>query len=267
MTARTDAATVKSCCASAYASDWASALLGDSMHPGGDTLTERLGTMLGLSPGDQVLDVASGRGRSARLLARRFGCSVQGIDYSEDAVAAATASAEAAGLETLVSFRAADAESLPFPDSSFGAAICECAFCTFPSKEAAATQLSRVLRPGGAVALSDIVRRAPLPPELDGLLSWVACVGDARPEDEYARLLRQAGLVVEVIERHDAALADLVDTIRLRLLGAEVAATMKKLPLPGVDWGSARRMAAAAAAAVRDGSLGYAILVARRPKA
>jgi len=267
VTAQPDAATIKACCASTYASDWASALLGDSMHPGGDALTERLGTLLGLSPGDQVLDVASGRGRSAMLLARLFGCSVQGIDYSAAAVSAAAASTEAAGLKALVSFRAADAEAIPFPDGSFTAVICECAFCTFPSKEAAASQLARVLRGGGAVALSDLVRRAPLPSELDGLLSWVACVGDARPEDGYARLLREAGLVVELIERHDSALADLVGTIRLRLLGAEVAATVKKLPLPGVDWAGARRMAAAAAAAVRDGSLGYAILIARRPKA
>ena len=265
MTALPDAATVKSCCATAYTSDWASALLGDSMHPGGDALTERLAELLGLGAGDQVLDVASGRGRSAILLARRFGCSVTGIDYSDAAISAARASVEEAGLEGLVSFRAADAESLPFADGSFDAALCECAFCTFPSKEAAAAELARVVRPGGAVAISDLTRRAPLPPELDGLLSWVACVGDARPEEDYASLLVEAGLVVELVERHDAALAELVSQIRLRLLGTEVAIKLKGLDLPGVDWPAARRMAVAAQAAIRDGGLGYAVILARRP--
>ena len=265
MSSPPDAEIVKACCATAYASDWATALLGDSMHPGGDVLTERLGTLLGLSTGDQVLDVASGRGRSAIVLAHRFGCRVTGIDYSDVAIAAAESAAEAAGLRQLVRFQAADAEAIPFPDGSFSGAICECAFCTFPSKEAAAAELARTLRPGGAVALSDITRRATLPAELDGLLSWVACVGDARPEEEYARLLGEAGLRVEVIERHDAALAELVGKIRLRLLGAEVAAGVMELPLRGVDWAAARRMAAVAAAAVHDGSLGYAVVVARRP--
>ena len=51
----------------------------------------------------------------------------------------------------------------------------------------------------------------------------------------------------------------------MRLLGAEVAATLKRLDLPGVDWPAARRMASAAQPAVRDGDLGYAVIVARRP--
>lgn len=102
---------------------------------------------------------------------------------------------------------------------------------------------------------------------LEGLLGWVACLGDARPEEDYARLLEGAGLGVEMIERHDAALADLIEKIRLRLLGAEVAARVKAVALPGVDWAAARRMALAVTAAVDDGRLGYAVLVARRPAA
>ncbi|MHB8614231.1 MAG: class I SAM-dependent methyltransferase [Candidatus Dormibacteraceae bacterium] len=266
MTALPDPAIVKSCCASVYASDWATVLLGDSMHPGGDALTERIGELIGLAAADHVIDVASGRGRSAVILARRFGCTVTGVDYSPTAVAQAERAAQLAGLQDRLVFRTGDAESLPFGAGSFAAAICECAFCTFPSKAAAAAELARVVRPGGAVAISDLTRRAPLPPGLDGLLGWVACIGDARPEEGYASLLVEAGLVVELVERHDASLAELVGTIRMRLLGAEVAVKAKRLDLPGVDWPAARRMASAADAAVRDGSLGYAVIVARRPK-
>jgi arsenite methyltransferase len=56
---------VKACCAALYESDWARLLLGDSLHPGGLALTERLGSLLGLGPGDRVLDVACGPGTSA----------------------------------------------------------------------------------------------------------------------------------------------------------------------------------------------------------
>ena len=61
---------LKACCAAAYGSDVVTLLLGDSYHPGGLGLTRRLAAALGLSPGARVLDVASGRGATAILLAR-----------------------------------------------------------------------------------------------------------------------------------------------------------------------------------------------------
>src|SRR5487761_2401392 len=89
-----DASEVKICCATAYQSDWARLLLGDSFHPGGLDLTERLGVALQLAPGMRVLDVASGKGASAIYLAKRFGCEVVGVDYGSESVREATAAAE-----------------------------------------------------------------------------------------------------------------------------------------------------------------------------
>ena len=77
---------VKQCCATFYGSDFARMLLGDSFHPGGTRLTERLGELLALTSQSQVLDVASGRGTSAFHLAKTFGCKVTGIDLSEENV-------------------------------------------------------------------------------------------------------------------------------------------------------------------------------------
>ena len=71
---------IKSCCAALYETDYARLLLGDSFHPGGLELTERLGKQLGLRPGQRVLDVASGTGATAVFLAERFGCHVVGLD-------------------------------------------------------------------------------------------------------------------------------------------------------------------------------------------
>src|SRR5262249_24512830 len=82
-------AEIKSCCATLYQSDLVGRLLGDSFHPGGEALTIRLGELLQLGPDSSVLDVASGQGTSAILLARRFGCRVLGIDYGRTATALA----------------------------------------------------------------------------------------------------------------------------------------------------------------------------------
>jgi hypothetical protein len=68
--------TVKQCCARLYESDFAKLLLGDSFHPGGTRLTERLGELLGLGPQSRVLDIASDTGTSALFLAERVSCEV-----------------------------------------------------------------------------------------------------------------------------------------------------------------------------------------------
>jgi arsenite methyltransferase len=258
-------ADVKSCCANLYSSDWATLLLGDSFHPGGVALTTRLGEMMRLGPDDRVLDVAAGRGTSALHLARRFGCAVVGVDLAPANVAAANELAGSAGLADRVRFEVGDAERLPVEDGAFTAAVCECAFCTFPDKPTAAAELARVLAPAGRVGLSDLTRRGDLPPELRGLLAWVACVADARPVEEYVGYLTAAGFEAPVVERHDAALAALVAEIRRKLLGAQVMAAIGKLSPAGIDWGQAGSTGRAAAEAVKAGQLGYAAIMARRP--
>ena len=83
-------ANVKQCCAAFYGSDLARLLLGESFHPGGTALTERLGQLTQLSRHSRVLDVAAGRGTSAFHLAQSFGCDVVGVDLSENNVTLAT---------------------------------------------------------------------------------------------------------------------------------------------------------------------------------
>lgn len=254
---------LKSCCAAVYQSDFARMLLGDSFHPGGLRLTERLGEVLELKRAVRVLDVASGKGESAIFLAQRFGCEVVGIDFGRSNVEEATERARMAGVSELTTFRQGDAESIEFGAGSFDAVICECAFCTFPDKRVAAGEFARVLRPGGRVGLSDLTRSGPLPPQLEGLLAWVACIADARPVTEYAEYLTGAGFGAIQVEPHDAALAELVRDIQGRLMGAELMVTLKKIPIDGVDFGEARRLAHAAAEAVQAGRLGYALLSGR----
>ena len=255
---------VKACCATLYESDFARILLGDSFHPGGMRLTERLGEKLGLGPGAKVLDVASGKGETAMFLAQRFGCEVVGVDFGPENIRQAHARAEAAGVGHLVRFQQGDAEMLDFPDASFDAVLCECAFCTFPDKRQAAVEFARVLRPAGKVGLSDLTRLAELPGELRGLLAWVACIADARPVQEYAGYLEAAGIRNVEVEAHDEALVEMVRNIQGKLLGAELMNKLQKIPLEGIDFTKAKQMAAAASGAVRVRKLGYALVVGQR---
>jgi ubiquinone/menaquinone biosynthesis C-methylase UbiE len=252
--------TVKQCCARLYESDFAKMLLGDSLHPGGVTLTERLGTLLGLTAQSRVLDIASGKGTSALFLAERFGCEVLGIDYSEQNVKQASAAAAAKGVDAHVRFQQGDAERLPVADSSFDAIICECAFCTFPDKPGAADEFARVLRARGRVGISDLTRGPVLPRDLDGLLAWIACIADAQPVNSYIQYLSDAGFRVEHTEQHDEALLEMVNQMRTKLLGAEIMMGLKKLDLPDVDLSTAKQMAQAATSAIRQGTLGYVIV-------
>jgi len=255
---------IKQCCAAVYDSDAVKLLLGDSLHPGGAALTERLGRMLKLGPQSRVLDVAAGRGTSAFTFAARFGCEVIGLDYSRRNVEAAKRDASARGLSKKVSFYCGDAERLPFADCVFDAIVCECALCTFPNKPFAAAEFARVLRPGGQVGLSDLTRQGPLPPELEGLAAWIACIADAQPLAEYAALLAANSLKIMATEEHNGALIDFVNHVRTRLLATEIALGLNKLALPGFDIAMAKDFTEHALAAIRAGKLGYAIVTATK---
>jgi arsenite methyltransferase len=260
---------VKTCCADLYASDWARLLLGDSFHPGGLGLTERLGSVLALGPDSHVLDVASGNGTSAVHLARSLGCHIVGVDYSARNVQLAQQAAVREGMPAAcVRFLRGDAERLAdFANDTFDAVICECAYCTFPEKSAAAREVARVLRPGGRFGLSDLTRSGPLPPELDGLLAWIACLGDAQPIDGYTTQLEGAGLRVELVERHDDALAEMVRQVRGRLVGARLLSQVQHVDLPGVDCARLSAIARCAAEVIERGVLGYCVIVATKPVA
>jgi arsenite methyltransferase len=262
-----DPAEIKACCAAAYSQDAVALLLGESYHPGGLTLTRRLADVLGLRPGQRVVDVASGPGTTARLLAAEYGVGVDGVEFGPVSVQRARAAADEAGLSARVRFHQGDAERLPLPDACADAVVCECALCTFPGQDAAAAEFARVLRPGGRVGITDVtVAATGLPAELTTMAAWVACIAGARPAGEYAAILGAAGLRVVATEAHDGALATMISQIeaRVRLLRMTSAG---RLAAAGVDVGAVLRYTALAAQAVADGLIGYRLLVAEKPPA
>jgi arsenite methyltransferase len=243
---------VKSCCAAVYSSAAARFLLGDSFHPGGAVLTAELIAALQVGPGNTVADVACGPGTSSLQLAQERGCDVVGVDLAPPPDPLD---------EPRVRFLQGDAEALPLPDGSVDGVLCECALCTFPDKEQAAAELVRILRPGGRLALSDVVAEQDrLPAELAGVAAWVACIADARPFPDVTALLAGAGFEIERVERRDSAFAELLDRVEARL---RVAAIMDGVvSTESLEQG--KTLLVAAREALADGALGYAVVIARR---
>lgn len=123
-----------------------------------------LGKRLGLGTGLRVLDVASGRGGPAILLARETGCSVHGVEISPDFQAVAVERAAAAGVADRVSFELGDAASAPFEPEAYDAALCLGASFVYGGLVQTIDALAPAVRPGGHVVVGEPYwRRLPLP--------------------------------------------------------------------------------------------------------
>ena len=255
---------VKGCCAAAYAHPAVRWLLGDELHPGGKATTRRALELIAVGPGERLLDVASGSGDSAVLAAREHGCVVTGIDFGEAAVVDARRAADAAGVRDRVAFRVGDAEALPFADESFDAVLCECSLCTFPDKRRALAEVRRGLRPGGRVAIADVLAdHARLPPSLRGPLATAACVGGALSRDDLLRLIDSSGFRLLDIRLCTREAAEMAERVHDRLRGARIMGA-DRIVGSALAIEQAIEMAAAARAAIEQGALDYAIFAAAR---
>lgn len=256
---------IKECCSDIYEQDWVRTLLGESYHPGGTDLTERIASHLALSADSHLLDIASGRGTSAVHMAKGNPGCITGVDLSEDLCSVARRTARTEGLADRLNFIRADSEDLPFGDSTFEAALCECAFCTFPDKEKASREIVRVLKPGGRLGLSDITVNGDLPEELDGVLGWIACVADALPQEGYEEVFRSLGMTIKVSESHSKALRQMIVGVQDRFAALNLVTELDGVEMPDFDLGRARELIQVALDAVDEGVLGYTLIIAEKP--
>ncbi len=257
---------LKACCADLYRREGIRLLLGESLRPGGLALTARLAQLLEVARAERVLDVAAGLGTTALYLARAIGCRVDALDLSEINLARALESARLAGFDGAVCVLAGDAEALPYRDRVFEAALSECAFSTFPDKARAAREIFRVLRPGGRLGFADItLEPGALPAELPGVLLRAACLADARTVEGYRNVFLAAGFEGCRVEEHPEALATLLSQVRARLGVVHLASLAGRLPVGNLDLDAVDRIVDQIDALVREGKIGYVVLVAARP--
>jgi SAM-dependent methyltransferase len=127
-----------------------------------------LGERLGLGPESRALDIASGRGGPALLLAETYGCRVEGVEISPDFHAVAVERAAAAGLAGLLSFELGDGAAASFEPEAYDAALCLGASFVFGSLADTVEALAPAVRPGGHVVVGEPYwRRLPLPDDYE----------------------------------------------------------------------------------------------------
>ena len=171
-------------------------------------------TLANLQPGETVLDLGSGGGLDCFLAAKQVGDAGRaiGVDMTPDMLSKARANAERLNV-TNVEFREGYLEALPVADQSVDVVISNCVINLSPDKPQVFREVFRALKPGGRVAVSDIVTNGALPAAVQqSMASWGACVAGALDQRDYGRGLRDAGFVevhVQPRNQTDQALASL----------------------------------------------------------
>lgn len=170
--------------------------------------------LAGLNPGEVVLDLGSGGGLDVLLAAQRVGAEgyVYGLDMTDEMLAVARRNAERAGASN-VEFLKGDIESIPLPDASIDVILSNCVINLSPDKGEVLREAFRVLRPGGRLAVSDIVVDGELNDlavselQIRAALSWAGCIAGALTIARYRQLLAEAGFEradVDVRQRYTA---------------------------------------------------------------
>jgi 2-polyprenyl-3-methyl-5-hydroxy-6-metoxy-1,4-benzoquinol methylase len=155
-----------------------------------------------LNAGETVLDLGSGGGIDVLLSARRVGPTgkAYGLDMTDEMLALANENKKKAGVEN-VEFLKGEIEHIPLPDNSVDVVISNCVINLSSDKDAALREAFRVLKPGGRFAVSDVVTRGEMLPEIrKSVLLWVGCIAGALEENDYLSKLKGAGFSETEVE-------------------------------------------------------------------
>lgn len=157
-----------------------------------------------IQPGETVLDLGSGSGMDSLLAALAAGPDgrVLGLDMTDAQREKAARLAREGDFHNL-EFHAGYIESPPFPDASVDVVISNGVINLSADKPRVFAEAARVLKPGGRLALADIVTEAPLPENVTcNATLWAACIGGASQQDDYRAAIEAAGLTIRTLREH-----------------------------------------------------------------
>jgi len=181
-----------------------------------------------LNPGEVVLDLGSGGGIDVLLSAKRVGPTgkVYGLDMTDEMLALANENKRKAGAEN-VEFLKGEIEHIPLPDNSVDVIISNCVINLSADKDRVLQEAFRVLKPGGRFAVSDVVTKGEITPEIrQSVLLWVGCVAGALADEEYRDKLSAAGFEkIDIEQTRVYRAADARDFLAVAGVDADVIAS------------------------------------------
>jgi ubiquinone/menaquinone biosynthesis C-methylase UbiE len=148
-----------------------------------------------LAPGEVVLDLGSGGGIDVLLSAKRVGTTgkAYGLDMTDEMLALARDNQRKAGVAN-VEFLKGEIESIPLPDNTVDVIISNCVINLSADKDRVMAEAFRVLKPGGRLAVSDVVVRGEVPAAIRKSVElWIGCIAGALEDDDYRAKLAKAG--------------------------------------------------------------------------
>lgn len=189
----------------------------DEFHIGGAAATRALLAQLSLTPESAVLDIGSGLGGTARLVAEETGASVTGVDLTPEFVSTAGALSRLVGLADRTSFEVGSALAMPFADDSFDVALLLHVGMNIPDKAALMAEAARVLKPGGTFAVYDVMKVGP--DAIDFPVPWAETAGQSflATVDDYRAAAVAAGFSEVTSQDRSAKALDFFADQRARM--------------------------------------------------
>jgi len=169
-----------------------------------------------LRSGEVVVDLGCGAGIDVILAAQKVAPSgkVVGADFAPQMIERAKQAVKEAGVEDAVEFVVTDLERLELPDSLADVVISNCVINLCPDKDAVYREAFRILKPGGRLAISDVIMTEEIDPQIQGRFqsTWAGCVGGAIEEERYLEIIKKTGFgELEIVAHHPLPPGELED--------------------------------------------------------
>ena len=244
-----------SCCSAFYEQDWVRQLAADSFHPGGEELTRRAIAAMKLPQGAALADLGCGTGTTALMLAREGNLRISAVDLSASNIERADSRMKASG--AMARFHQADAHHLPFSDQEMHGVLAECSFSLFARQRTVLSEVRRVLRPGGKLAVTDMAVNGQLPGDISTVIAPWTCLAESRDRASWTNLFAEAGFRIQAFADESEVLTGLVAQVKRKLLLLGTGVLLTGRPAPAIELASVKHWLNRFDELVQAGSIRY----------
>ena len=245
-----------------YESEWLGELIGEVRHPGGDRLIQAIGKRCIINEESEVLDVGCGDGVTTIGIASSFGCTIRGLDISQELVDEAREKVNRGGLEN-VNFQLTNGDISHLPESSYDVILFISSLSLFESKLDVLREARRILKPGGILVVANIIVTENLPLEGSTKMMFASCIAGALPKDSMADLIEEVGFkeVTTIDWSHELKRQWATAFMRVQLKRRPKNSSLKRTGEQ--EGGEVRKFLQNAEELFDSGALGYCIFIGK----